>query len=103
MTRTLLVVIFVVALTTVGYGQGTPIGQGIPVGGPLPDNSGFTAKLKDPKAVEEVKKQYVVRKVAGNVFIVAGGGGNVEIQAGPDGILMVDDGYAVFYENIMEQ
>jgi len=103
MTRTLLVVMFAVALTTVGYGQGTPIGQGIPVGGPLPDNSGFTEKLKDPKIVAEVKKQYVVRKVAGNVYIVAGGGGNVEIQVGPDGILMVDDGYSVFYENIMEQ
>lgn len=102
MPRTLLVLV-AAASVTVCYGQGTPIGQGIPVGGPLPDNSGFFAKLKDPAAIEEVKKQYVVRKVAGNVYVIAGGGGNVVIQAGPDGILMVDNGYAVFYQSIMEQ
>ena len=31
----------------------------------------------------------IVRKVQGNVYVVAGAGGNVEVQAGPDGLLLV--------------
>src|SRR5262245_54790849 len=93
MNRTMLVVLFAVALVSLGAGQE------IPVGGPIPDKRGFNNKVDDPKLTSEVT--FVVRRVAGNVYVVAGAGGNIEVQAGSDGLLLVDDNFTVFYPKIM--
>lgn len=73
--------------------------QQIPTGGPIPDRRGFNNSVNDPKLTDPV--QEVVRKVAGNVYVIAGAGGNIEVQAGPDGLLLVDDNFEVFYPRIM--
>jgi cyclase len=72
----------------------------IPTGGPIPDRRGFNNKVDDPKATGEVTE--VVRKVAGNIYVIAGAGGNIEVQAGPDGLLLVDDNFTVFYPQILQ-
>ena len=75
--------------------------QPIPTGGPIPDRRGFNTRVNDPVAVAEV--EVVVRKVAGQVYVIAGAGGNVAVQAGDDGLLLVDNNFAVFYDEIMER
>ena len=37
------------------------------------------------------------------MYVIAGAGGNIEVQAGPDGLLLVDDNFSVFYPQIMAQ
>ncbi len=55
--------------------------------------------MDDPKLTSPVEE--VVRKVAGNVYVIPGAGGNIEVSAGPDGLLLVDDNFTVFYPKIM--
>jgi cyclase len=71
----------------------------IPTGGPIPDRRGFNFRVNDPKAVAEV--QVIVRHVAGKVYVVAGAGGNIAVQAGDDGLLLFDNNFSVFYDQIM--
>src|SRR5581483_5197135 len=71
----------------------------IQTGGPIPDKRGFNNKVNDPKAVADVR--VIVRHVAGKVYVVAGAGGNIEVLAGDDGRLLVDDNFNVFYDQIM--
>jgi cyclase len=71
----------------------------IPTGGPIPDRRGFNNRVTDSKAVAEVR--VIVRHVAGKVYVVAGAGGNIAVQAGDDGVLLVDDNFTVFYDQIM--
>ena len=52
---------------------------------PLPD---FRVRKVDPAKYPEV-----VRKVQGQISVVAGAGGLVSVLAGPDGVLIVDDQY----------
>ncbi len=66
--------------------------------GPIPDIRGFNDKVNDPAAVAKVK--VVVRHVAGQVYVIAGAGGNVSF-AGPDGIMLVDTNFKVFYDQIL--
>jgi cyclase len=73
--------------------------QAIPTGGPIPDVRGFNDKIKDPAAVAQIK--FVVRHVAGHAYVIAGAGGNVGVLAGEDGILLVDDNFTVFYDQIV--
>jgi len=94
MKRNVLAVIFAASAGAFGAIQ-----QNIPTGGPIPDGRGFNIRVDDPKAVAAVK--VIVRKVAGNVYVVAGAGGNVEVQAGNDGLLLVDNNFTVFYPQIM--
>jgi hypothetical protein len=44
----------------------------------------------------------VTRKVAGNVYVLAGAGGNVVIQSNEDGLLQVDTNFTVFYPQMRE-
>ena len=44
--------------------------------------------------------QMKVTKVAGNVYMLEGAGGNIGVSAGPDGILIVDDQFAPLAEKI---
>jgi glyoxylase-like metal-dependent hydrolase (beta-lactamase superfamily II) len=71
----------------------------IPTGGPIPDRRGFNFRVNDPKAIAEV--QVIIRHVAGKVYVVAGAGGNIAVQAGDDGLLLVDNNFTVFYDQIM--
>jgi glyoxylase-like metal-dependent hydrolase (beta-lactamase superfamily II) len=94
MNRTIFALIFVVSLGSVASSQ-----QQIPTGGPIPDRRGFNNSVDDPKLTSPVEE--VVRRVAGSVYVIAGAGGNIEVQAGPDGLLLVDDNFTVFYPKIM--
>ena len=76
MNRTMLAVVFAVLLVCVGAGR-----QQIPTGGPIPDRRGFNNSVDDPKLTSPVEE--VVRRVAGNVYVIAGARGNIEVQAGP--------------------
>jgi glyoxylase-like metal-dependent hydrolase (beta-lactamase superfamily II) len=46
------------------------------------------------------KVEIKTAKVAGNVYILEGAGGNIGVSAGPDGVLMVDDQFAPLAEKI---
>ena len=87
-------VVFLAALLTARAAQ-----REIPTGGPIPDRRGFNNSVDDPKLTSPVEE--VVGRVAGNVYVIAGAGGNIEVQAGPDGLLLVDDNFTVFYPKIM--
>lgn len=58
--------------------------QQIPTGGPIPDRRDFNNSVDDPKLTGPIEE--VVRRVAGNVYVIAGAGGNI---------------FAVFYPRIM--
>src|SRR5689334_7217439 len=94
MKKNLVAVIFAASLAAFGAVQ-----QNIPTGGPIPDGRGFNIRVDDAKAVAAVK--VIVRKVAGNMYVIAGAGGNIAVQAGNDGLLLVDDNFTVFYPQIM--
>src|SRR6266850_2131931 len=46
------------------------------------------------------KVEIKVTKVAGNVYMLEGAGGNIGVSAGPDGILIVDDQFAPLADKI---
>jgi cyclase len=48
------------------------------------------------------KVQIKVSKVAGNVYMLVGAGGNIGASVGDDGIVIVDDQYAPLAERIQE-
>ncbi|HLK46591.1 MAG TPA: MBL fold metallo-hydrolase [Bryobacteraceae bacterium] len=93
MNRTVLASILVVLLVSAGTAQSQ-----IPTGGPIPDRRGFNNSVDDRKLTDPVEE--VVRRVAGNVYVIAGAGGNIVAQSGPDGLFLVDDNFAVFYPRI---
>jgi glyoxylase-like metal-dependent hydrolase (beta-lactamase superfamily II) len=72
----------------------------IATGGPIPDRRGFQG-VNDPRYQEVLKEGVVTRRVAGQVYVIAGAGGNIAVQAGDDGLLLVDDNFKVFYDQIM--
>jgi glyoxylase-like metal-dependent hydrolase (beta-lactamase superfamily II) len=46
------------------------------------------------------KIEIKVTKVAGNIYMLEGGGGNIGVSVGPDGILIVDDQFAPLADKI---
>jgi len=72
----------------------------IATGGPIPDRRGFQG-VNDPRYPDVIKNGVVTRRVAGQVYVIAGAGGNIAVQAGDDGLLLVDDNFKVFYDQIM--
>lgn len=94
MNRTVLASTFVVLLASAAAAQ-----HPIPTGGPIPDRRGFNNSVNDPKLTDPVEE--VVRKVAGNVYVIAGAGGNIVAQSGLDGLFLVDDNFTVFYPKIV--
>src|SRR5688500_10725923 len=46
------------------------------------------------------KIQIKTTKVAGNIYMLEGAGGNIGVSVGPDGILIVDDQYAPLADKI---
>ena len=72
----------------------------IPTGGSIPDRRGFQG-VNDPRYQDVLKNGVVTRHVAGQVYVIAGAGGNVEVQAGHDGVFLVDDNFTLFFDQIM--
>ncbi|MGB8509703.1 MAG: MBL fold metallo-hydrolase [Pyrinomonadaceae bacterium] len=58
--------------------------------------SAATTTAQDDFSKVEMK----ATKVAGNVYMLQGAGGNIGVSAGPDGILIVDDEFAPLAEKI---
>src|SRR5262245_50923512 len=94
MSRAVLTLIFAFLFSIAAASQ-----QTIPTGGPIPDIRGFNDRVTDPEAVSKIS--VVVRRVAGQVYVVAGAGGNVVVFAGNDGVLLVDTNFVVFHDQIM--
>jgi glyoxylase-like metal-dependent hydrolase (beta-lactamase superfamily II) len=74
-------------------GQLPPIGQN-PGNGPPPPS--WT-----PGAVKVMSGNIEVLPVQGQVYLVAGAGGNIVVQAGEDGLLVVDTGRAEMSEQVL--
>ena len=89
-----------VALCVLLLGVTAAVQQQIPTGGPIPDRRGFQG-VNDPRYVDVVKNGVVTRHVAGQVYVIAGAGGNIVVQSGDDGLFLVDDNFIVFFDQIM--
>lgn len=76
--------------------QGTPFPIGI---GPLPDVRGFQG-MNDPRYPEVVKQGLVARRIADQVHVIAVTN-NLVVQAGDDGVLLADNGFAIFHDQIL--
>jgi hypothetical protein len=94
MNRTVIAMTFAAFLVGIATAQ-----QNIPAGGPIPDRRGLNNTFDGPRVTSQAEE--VVRRVAGNVYVIAGSGGNIEVQAGADGIFLVDDNFTVFYPKIL--
>ncbi|HEX8853282.1 MAG TPA: MBL fold metallo-hydrolase, partial [Pyrinomonadaceae bacterium] len=53
-----------------------------------------------PQGNNFAQVQIKTTKVAGNVSMLEGAGGNIGVSAGPDGLLMIDDQFAPLAEKI---
>jgi cyclase len=56
--------------------------------------------LRTPAQTDFSKVEIKVTKVAGNVYMLEGAGGNIGVSVGPDGILIVDDQFAPLADKI---
>jgi cyclase len=84
-------------------------------GGPDTEYPEYITKLKggdfhliaklSPIVTEPVKQipagEIHVQKVRGNVYMLYGAGGNITVQAGPDGVLVVDTGLANMQDKVV--
>ena len=59
-----------------------------------------------PNTIREDQKskspEIVILPVQGNISMVAGAGGNITVQVGKDGILLVDTGVAAMSDKVLE-
>ena len=60
------------------------------------------ASLAFPQQQDFSKVRIKVTKVAGNVYMLEGAGGNIGVSAGEDGIVIVDDQFAPLADKIRE-
>ena len=94
--RNVLTVVFAVAVGATAAMQGIPFPIGI---GPLPDFRGFQG-MNDPRYPEVVKQGLVARRIADQVHVIAVTN-NVVVQTGEDGVLLADNSFSMFYDQIM--
>ena len=94
--RNVLTVVFAVAVGATAAMQGIPFPSGI---GPLPDFRGFQG-MNDPRYPEVVKQGLVARRIADQVHVIAVTN-NVVVQTGEDGVLLADNSFSMFYDQIM--
>jgi cyclase len=64
----------------------------------VPLLSGLIPNLLAQQDFDKVHVQ--IAKVAGNVYLLTGDGGNIAADIGDEGIVLVDDQYAPFAEKI---
>lgn len=89
-----------VVIAAIGVGAATAAQRaGIPTGGPVPDRRGFQG-VNDPRYGDVIREGVVTRWVAGNVHVIAGAGGNVVVLAGDEGVLLVDNNFSIFWDQI---
>ena len=60
-----------------------------------------TAQTRAPQMPDFDKAEIHTLQVQGNVYMLVGGGGNITLQAGKDGVLLVDTGYAQLSDKIV--
>jgi cyclase len=58
------------------------------------------AQAPPPPLQDFSKVQVETQKVAGNIYMLVGAGGNITVSAGDDGLLMVDTEYPPLYDRI---
>ena len=61
---------------------------------------GFLSRGYRAQQPDFSKVEIKTTKVAGNVYMLEGAGGNIGVSAGPDGVLIVDDQFAPLAEKI---
>src|SRR4051812_43432448 len=94
--RTLLIVAFAVAVGATATMQESPFPRGI---GKLPDFRGFGG-MNDPRYPDVLKSGLVARRLADHVHVITVTN-NVVVQTGDDGVLLADDSFSLFYDQIM--
>ena len=94
--RKLLIVAFALSVGATAAMQTPPFPSGI---GPLPDFRGFQG-MNDPRYPEVVKRGLVARRIADHVHVIAVTN-NVVVQTGDDGVLLADNSFAIFYDQIL--
>src|SRR5438046_3394110 len=64
---------------------------------------GRTAPMQQPQNVlPKISNGKIhVEPVRGNIFMLAGSGGNITLQAGPEGVLLVDTGVAERVDDVL--
>ena len=72
------------------------LGCALMAGGALAQNAAPTPAPTPDWSKVEIK----TTKVAGNVYLLEGQGGNIAVSAGPDGLLIVDDQFAPLADKI---
>src|SRR5687767_12195934 len=65
---------------------------------PLALNCGFAISINAQTDWSRI--QIKTTKVAGNIYMLEGAGGNIGVSVGPDGVLIVDDQYAPLADKI---
>ena len=58
-------------------------------------------QMPPPVSPDFSKMEVQTLKVQGNVYLIAGAGGNIAVQIGSDGVLMVDTGYEKMSDKVM--
>src|SRR5437773_3174237 len=63
---------------------------------------GGVARQQPQKVLPKISNGKIhVEPVRGNVFMLAGSGGNITLQAGPEGVLLVDTGVAERVDDVL--
>ncbi len=71
-------------------------------GGSLAHAAPSSARLRAPPPREDFSKAEVhVLPVQGNVYMLVGAGGNITVQVGPNGVLLVDTGFAQMSDKVL--
>jgi cyclase len=94
--RNLLIVAFAIAVGATAAMQGLPFPSGI---GKLPDFRGFQG-MNDPRYPEVLKQGLVARRIADQVHVISVTN-NVVVQTGDDGVLVADNSFSMFFDQIM--
>jgi glyoxylase-like metal-dependent hydrolase (beta-lactamase superfamily II) len=58
--------------------------------------------LAEAQQIDPSKVEIKATKIAGNVYMLEGAGGNIGVSVGPDGILIVDDQFAPLADKIKD-
>ncbi|MFT3766867.1 MAG: MBL fold metallo-hydrolase [Minicystis sp.] len=74
----------------------SPIPAAPPAAPAAPQPAAAAPESEPPPAADEqmAKVTIKVQKVAGNIYMLEGAGGNIAVSVGPDGIVIVDDQFA---------
>src|ERR1700675_1100676 len=69
--------------------------------------AGFSQQIRTPRQTplpvnpDFSKLEVQTLKVQGNVYLIAGAGGNIAVQAGDEGLVLVDTGYEKMADKVL--